>query len=71
MDANNFTFQVNISPNDYILNVFELKQVVRRRMYATYEKSAESSDIIWNYLVWPISTTPMRIAESNTIGKSQ
>lgn len=62
------SFKVAISPSDFISNVFALKRVMRRRMYDTFGKSAMSPEIIWNYLVWPISTTPMRITETNAIG---
>lgn len=61
-------FKVQISEDDYIKNVFELKQVVRRRMYDTFGQSALSQDVIWNYLAWPISTTPLPIKETNSIG---
>lgn len=61
-------FKVKISQDDYISNVLALKKVVRKRMYNTYGLSVLSPDVIWNYLVWPISTTPFRIEETNSIG---
>lgn len=63
------TFKVQISPNDYISNVFTLKQVMRNRMYSIYGQSSYSTDTIWTYLVWPISTTPVLIRETNSLGK--
>lgn len=60
--------KVNITTYDFISNVFALKQVVRRRMYDTYGKSAMLPEIIWNYLAWPVSDSPVRITETTAIG---
>lgn len=62
-------FQVKITKNNYISNVFALKRVVRRRMYDTYGHTVESPEIVWNYLAWPISDSPVLISETSTIGK--
>ncbi|KAJ6632918.1 hypothetical protein Bhyg_16916, partial [Pseudolycoriella hygida] len=59
--------EANIDANDFISNVFALKKVVRRRMYDTHGRSALLPEVIWNHLLWPISTSPIRIPGESVI----